>query len=184
MKIILASNSPRRKELLEQVGIEFEVMSSDVDEITDKTAPADVVMDLSRIKAEAIARNNKGVVVLAADTVVAYNGQILGKPKGEADAFKMLKLLSGKAHQVFTGVTIVDEAGESNSFFESTDVLMYENSDELIKKYIATGEPMDKAGAYGIQGKGAVLVKEIKGDYNNVVGLPLSRVCKELNFEL
>jgi len=184
MKIILASNSPRRKELLEQVGIEFEVMSSDVDEITDKTAPADVVMDLSRIKAEAIARNNKGVVVLAADTVVAYNGQILGKPKGEADAFKMLKLLSGKAHQVFTGVTIVDEAGESNSFFESTDVLMYENSDELLKKYIATGEPMDKAGAYGIQGKGAVLVKEIKGDYNNVVGLPLSRVCKELNFEL
>lgn len=184
MKIILASNSPRRKELLEQVGIEFEVMSSDVDEITDKTAPADVVMDLSRIKAEAVARNNKGVVVLAADTVVAYNGQILGKPKDEADAFKMLKLLSGKAHQVFTGVTIVDEAGESNSFFESTDVLMYENSDELIKKYIATGEPMDKAGAYGIQGKGAVLVKEIKGDYNNVVGLPLSRVCKELNFEL
>lgn len=184
MKIILASNSPRRKELLEQVGIEFEVMSSDVDEITDKTAPADVVMDLSRIKAEAVARNNKGVVVLAADTVVAYNGQILGKPKEEADAFKMLKLLSGKAHQVFTGVTIVDEAGESNSFFESTDVLMYENSDELIKKYIATGEPMDKAGAYGIQGKGAVLVKEIKGDYNNVVGLPLSRVCKELNFEL
>lgn len=184
MKIILASNSPRRKELLEQVGIEFEVMSSDVDEITDKTAPADVVMDLSRIKAEAIARNNKGVVVLAADTVVAYNGQILGKPKDEADAFKMLKLLSGKAHQVFTGVTIVDEAGESNSFFESTDVVMYENSDELIKKYIATGEPMDKAGAYGIQGKGAVLVKEIKGDYNNVVGLPLSRVCKELNFEL
>ena len=184
MKIILASNSPRRKELLEQVGIEFEVMSSDVDEITDKTAPADVVMDLSRIKAEAVARNNKGVVVLAADTVVAYNGQILGKPKDEADAFKMLKLLSGKAHQVFTGVTIVDEAGESNSFFESTDVLMYENSDELIKKYIAIGEPMDKAGAYGIQGKGAVLVKEIKGDYNNVVGLPLSRVCKELNFEL
>ena len=184
MKIILASNSPRRKELLEQVGIKFEVMSSDVDEITDKTAPADVVMDLSRIKAEAVARNNKGVVVLAADTVVAYNGQILGKPKDEADAFKMLKLLSGKAHQVFTGVTIVDEAGESNSFFESTDVLMYENSDELIKKYIATGEPMDKAGAYGIQGKGAVLVKEIKGDYNNVVGLPLSRVCKELNFEL
>ena len=184
MKIILASNSPRRKELLEQVGIEFEVMSSDVDEITDKTAPAEVVMDLSRIKAEAVARNNKGVVVLAADTVVAYNGQILGKPKDEADAFKMLKLLSGKAHQVFTGVTIVDEAGESNSFFESTDVLMYENSDELIKKYIATGEPMDKAGAYGIQGKGAVLVKEIKGDYNNVVGLPLSRVCKELNFEL
>ena len=184
MKIILASNSPRRKELLEQVGIEFEVMSSDVDEITDKTATADVVMDLSRIKAEAIARNNKGVVVLAADTVVAYNGQILGKPKDEADAFKMLKLLSGKAHQVFTGVTIVDEAGESNSFFESTDVVMYESSDELIKKYIATGEPMDKAGAYGIQGKGAVLVKEIKGDYNNVVGLPLSRVCKELNFEL
>lgn len=184
MKIILASNSPRRKELLEQVGIEFEVMSSDVDEITDKTAPAEVVMDLSRIKAEAIARNNKGVVVLAADTVVAYNGQILGKPKDEADAFKMLKLLSGKAHQVFTGVTIVDEVGESNSFFESTDVVMYESSDELIKKYIATGEPMDKAGAYGIQGKGAVLVKEIKGDYNNVVGLPLSRVCKELNFEL
>jgi septum formation protein len=180
MKIILASNSPRRKELLEQAGIDFEVKSADVDEVTDKVKPEEVVMDLSQLKAKAVACENPGRKVLAADTVVAYNGQILGKPKDEEDAFRMLKELSGQIHHVYTGVTIIDEAGTVDTFFECTAVSMYENSDELIKRYIATGEPMDKAGAYGIQGKGAVLVKEIKGDYNNVVGLPLAKVYRAL----
>ena len=180
MKIILASNSPRRKELLQQVGIDFEVQAANVEEITDKTKPDEVVMDLSLLKAKAIADKHPGRVVLAADTVVAYDGKILGKPSDEEDAFLMLSRLSGNAHQVYTGVAIVDETGNINTFSECTEVVMYENSPELIKKYIATGEPMDKAGAYGIQGKGAVLVKEIKGDYNNVVGLPLAKVYRSL----
>lgn len=180
MKIILASNSPRRKELLTQADIDFEVKSADVEEITDKTKPEEVVMDLSQLKAKAIAKDNPGRKIIAADTVVAFNGQILGKPKDEADAFRMLKELSGETHHVYTGVTIIDEAGSVNTFFECTAVTMYENSDELINRYIATGEPMDKAGAYGIQGKGAVLVKEICGDYNNVVGLPLAKVYRNL----
>ncbi len=180
MKIILASNSPRRKELLQQIGIDFEVQAANVEEITDKTKPDEVVMDLSLLKAKAIAKLNPGRVVLAADTVVAYDGKILGKPSDEEDAFLMLSRLSGNTHQVYTGVAIVDETGNINTFAECTEVVMYENSPELIKKYIATGEPMDKAGAYGIQGKGAVLVKEIKGDYNNVVGLPLAKVYRSL----
>lgn len=180
MKIILASNSPRRKELLEQAGIDFEVKSADVEEITTKTKPDEVVIELSQLKAQAVAKENNGRVVLAADTVVACDGKILGKPADEDDAFNMLKALSGKAHQVYTGVTIIAEDGKSQSFAECTEVIMYENSDELIRKYVATKEPMDKAGAYGIQGKGAVLVKEIKGDYNNVVGLPLAKVYRVL----
>ncbi len=180
MKIILASNSPRRKELLQQVGIDFEVQAANVEEVTDKTKPDEVVMDLSLLKAKAIADKNPGRVVLAADTVVAFDGKILGKPSDEEDAFLMLSRLSGNTHQVYTGVAIVDETGNINTFAECTEVVMYENSHELIKKYIATGEPMDKAGAYGIQGKGAVLVKEIKGDYNNVVGLPLAKVYRSL----
>ena len=180
MKIILASNSPRRKELLEQAGIDFEVKSADVEEITTKTKPDEVVIELSQLKAQAVAKENNGRVVLAADTVVACDGKILGKPADEDDAFNMLKALSGKAHQVYTGVTIIAEDGTSQSFAECTEVIMYENSNELIRKYVATKEPMDKAGAYGIQGKGAVLVKEIKGDYNNVVGLPLAKVYRVL----
>ncbi|MBQ8489446.1 MAG: septum formation inhibitor Maf [Pseudobutyrivibrio sp.] len=180
MKIILASNSPRRKELLTQADIDFEVKSADVEEITDKTKPEEVVMDLSQLKAKAIAKDNPGRRIIAADTVVAFNGQILGKPKDEADAFRMLKELSGETHHVYTGVTIIEEDGRVNTFYEATAVSMYDNSDELINRYIATGEPMDKAGAYGIQGKGAVLVKEICGDYNNVVGLPLAKVYRNL----
>lgn len=179
MKIILASNSPRRKELLTQAGIDFEVIAADVEEITTKTKPNEVVEELSQIKAKAVALVNPGRLVLAADTVVAFDGAILGKPKDEEDAFKMLTMLSGNTHQVYTGVTFIDADGIVNTFSECTDVTMYENSEALIKAYIATKEPMDKAGAYGIQGKGAVLVKDIKGDYNNVVGLPLARVYRE-----
>ena len=180
MKIVLASGSPRRRELLTQAGIEYTVDPADIDEVTSETLPAKVVEDLSRQKALAVAKKHKGEIVLAADTVVAFDDKILGKPKDEEDAFKMLDALSGMTHQVFTGVTLIEADGSVHTFAECTDVTMYENSKELIEAYIATGEPMDKAGAYGIQGKGAVLVKEIKGDYNNVVGLPLARVYRYL----
>ena len=180
MKIILASGSPRRRELLTQAGIEYTVEPADVEEITNETLPAKVVEDLSRIKAMAVRKNHPGEIVLAADTVVAFDDKILGKPKDEDDAFNMLTSLSSRKHQVYTGVTIVYSDGTVKTFSECTDVTMYDNSPEQIRAYIASKEPMDKAGAYGIQGLGAVLVKEICGDYNNVVGLPLARVYREL----
>ena len=180
MKIILASNSPRRKELLQQANIDFEVMSADIEEVTSKSLPGEVVEELSLMKATAVKEANPNRVVLAADTVVAFDGAILGKPKDEEDAFNMLKALSGKTHQVYTGVTIIDESGQSITFSECTEVEMYNNTDEVLKKYIATGEPMDKAGAYGIQGIGAMLVEKINGDYNNVVGLPLAKTYRTL----
>ncbi len=180
MKVILASGSPRRRELLEQANIEYTVEPADIEEVTSETRPSKVVEDLSRQKAVAVAANHKGEIVLAADTVVAFEDKILGKPQDEEDAFRMLMDLSGKTHQVYTGVTIVDTNGNINTFSECTEVTMYPNSPEAIKSYIASGEPMDKAGAYGIQGLGAVLVESIKGDYNNVVGLPLARVYRML----
>ena len=184
MKIILASGSPRRRELLSQAGIEYEVIPANVDESSDITDPRVLVEYLSKIKANAVAQDYPGRIVLAADTVVASEGHILGKPTNEAEAFDMLTKLSGKTHQVYTGVTILG-CDMDETFSECTDVTMYENSAELIRAYIATGEPMDKAGSYGIQGRGAVLIKEIRGDYNNVVGLPLARVYRELklNYE-
>ena len=180
MKIILASGSPRRRELLEQANIKYTVEPADIEEVTDETLPGKVVEDLSRQKALAVSANHKGEVVLAADTVVALDDEILGKPQDEEDAFNMLMALSGKTHQVYTGVTIVTADGSVKTFSECTEVTMYENSEDTIRDYIASKEPMDKAGAYGIQGLGAVLVESIKGDYNNVVGLPLARVYREL----
>ena len=180
MKLILASGSPRRRELLSQAGIEYIVEPADIDETTTETLPTKVVEDLSRQKALAVSKNHPGEIVLAADTVVAFDDKILGKPVDEEDAFMMLSELSGRTHQVYTGVTIVYTDGSVNTFSECTEVTMYENSPETIRNYIASGEPMDKAGAYGIQGIGAVLVESIKGDYNNVVGLPLARVYRML----
>ena len=180
MKIILASGSPRRRELLTQAGIEYIVDHADIEEITTETLPAKVVEDLSKQKAQAVWEKHQGEIVLAADTVVAFDDKILGKPADEEDAFKMLTELSGRVHQVYTGVTIIDAAGNVNTFSECTEVSMYNNSSETIRDYIASGEPMDKAGAYGIQGLGAVLVEKIHGDYNNVVGLPLARVYRVL----
>ncbi len=180
MKIVLASGSPRRRELLTQAGIEYIVDPADIEEVTAETIPSRVVEDLSRQKALAVAEKHNGEIVLAADTVVAFDDKILGKPVDEDEAFKMLTDLSGRVHQVYTGVTIVDSDGSNITFSECTDVEMFENSPEAIKSYITSLEPMDKAGAYGIQGLGAILVKGIKGDYNNVVGLPLSRVYREL----
>ena len=196
-RIILASASPRRKELLEQIGIEFEICPAKGEELITKTAPYEVVMELSKQKAEEIAsmvlsfnESHKeittptDVLVIGADTVVAHEGKILGKPKDEEDAKRMLRSLSGNTHSVFTGVTfvLIDKEGRGGEvvFYEKTDVTMHTMSELEIERYVATGEPMDKAGAYGIQGKCAIYIEKIVGDYNNVVGLPISRVYQEL----
>ncbi len=179
-KIILASASPRRKELLEQAGIPFEVIVSDADEVITKKEPGKVVEELSLCKAQAVAKRYPDRLVLGADTVVVLDGEILGKPKDEADAGRMLEMLQGRTHQVYTGVTLV--RGEKQvSFHDSADVEVYPMSEEEIDGYIRTGEPMDKAGAYGIQGKFCVFIRRIKGEYNTIVGLPVARVYHELS---
>lgn len=196
-QIILASQSPRRKELLEQIGLEFEICPAKGEEIITKTIPEEVVMELSKQKAEEVAAmvssygeshkeitTPSDILVIGADTVVAYDGKILGKPKDEADAKAMLTMLSGNTHSVFTGVTLVliDKSGRAGElvFYEKTDVKMHKMSEKEIDRYIATGEPMDKAGSYGIQGKCAIYIEKIDGDYNNVVGLPITRIYQEL----
>ncbi len=177
-KILLASKSPRRKELLKLVCADFEVASADVDEtLPHGISPGNAVLYLSKIKAEPFAESEK--IVIAADTVVAVDDKILGKPKDAADAFEMLSLLSGREHSVFTGVTLL-HGEKSKSFFCETKVEFYPLSNDEISNYIACGECFDKAGAYGIQGAGSLLVKGICGDYFNVVGLPVSRLAREL----
>ena len=194
-KIILASSSPRRRELMAQAGFAFEVLVSEADETIEAETPGEMVEVLSERKAAAVAEEIKkqgfaeeSVLLVGADTMVAIDGKKLGKPKDEKGAEEMLEELSGRTHQVYTGVTMIRlkkaENGsilqESRTFSEGTDVSFYPLTKEEIRSYIATGEPMDKAGAYGIQGKAAVFVKEIKGDYNNVVGLPIARLYQEL----
>lgn len=172
--ILLASASPRRKELLELMGLEFVVKTAGVDEtLPPDITPEEAVAYLSRIKAQAV--EGEGEIIIGADTVVAIDGCILGKPKDSADAAVMLKRLSGRKHSVFTGVTVI-YFDKINTFTSETEVEFYPLTDAEISSYIATGEPMDKAGAYGIQGKGSLLVKGITGDYFNVVGLPVSRL--------
>lgn len=180
-KIILASKSPRRRELMSLITENFEVCSADVDETLENgITPENAVLYLSEIKANPFSHlAGDDSVVIGADTVVAVDGKILGKPKDNAHAFKMLKSLSGKEHSVFTGVTLLC-GNIKKSFYEETKVCFYPLSDEEINEYISTGECSDKAGAYGIQGKGSLLVKYIKGDYFNVVGLPVSRLYREL----
>jgi len=178
--IILASASPRRKEILELADLEFDVMPSDAQEITTKTAPNEVVMELASIKAKDIyKKSEKQSMIVGADTVVAYQGQILGKPTDKADAKRMLTMLSGHTHEVYTGVCVIED-GKTKTFYEETKVTFYEISDEQIDHYIKTGEPMDKAGSYGIQGKAAVFIKGIEGDYYNVVGFPIARFLQEI----
>lgn len=178
--IILASASPRRKEILELADLEFDVMPSDAQEITTKTAPNEVVMELASIKAKDIyKKSEKQSMIVGADTVVAYQGQILGKPTDEADAKRMLTMLSGQTHEVYTGVCVIEDE-KIKTFYEETKVTFYEISDEQIDYYIKTGEPMDKAGSYGIQGKAAVFIKGIEGDYYNVVGFPIARFLQEI----
>ena len=179
--LILASGSPRRRELLSIAGLDFEVIVADIEEkIPDGATPQEAVMSLALQKADAVAKQNPERTVIGADTVVVCDGAILGKPKDEADAFKMLRALSGRVHTVCTGVAII-RGSEIKNFCEVTEVEFHELTDDEILAYVRTGEPMDKAGAYGIQGRGCVLVKRINGDYFNVVGLPVSRVYRELN---
>ena len=178
--IILASASPRRSELMTLAGFRFDVICADIDEIVpEKAMPQEVVMSLALQKAQAVAKDHRKSAVVGSDTVVALDGKILGKPRSEKEAVEMLRSLSGRIHKVYTGVAIV--CGEKvTSFFEETEVEFYTLTDQEILDYVATGEPMDKAGAYGIQGRGAVLVKRINGDYFNVMGLPISKVYREL----
>lgn len=176
--IVLASKSPRRQELIRLITDDFTVASADADEtLPHPMSPSDAVMYLSEIKARPLADGKN--TVIGADTVVALEGSILGKPKDKDDAFRMLRSLSGKTHSVYTGVTII-KGEKADTFFEKTDVEFYDLSDEEIADYISTGEPMDKAGAYGIQGYGALLVKKISGDFFNVVGLPVGKLNCEL----
>lgn len=178
--IILASGSPRRKEILDLAELDFGVMPSNAEEITTKTAPHEVVMELALIKAKDIyEKTDKQSMVVGADTVVAYQGQILGKPADKEDAKRMLFMLSGQTHEVYTGVCVIED-GEAKTFYEETKVTFYEISEDEIDHYIETGEPMDKAGSYGIQGKAAVFIKGIEGDYYNVVGFPIARFLHEI----
>ena len=182
MRFILASASPRRKELLEQIGVKFDILPATGEEVITKELPGEVVMELAKQKAEEVAKTaGADALVLGADTVVAYEGKILGKPKDEADALRMLTMLSGKEHEVYTGVALIDNRDQSmENFFERTKVTMYPVSEEEIRDYIAGGEPMDKAGSYAIQGGWAEFVERIEGDYSNVVGLPWDRFFLEL----
>lgn len=172
-KIILASASPRRRELLATVGCDFEVIVSDADETLEAgTPPSDAVEELARRKCAAVAALHPDRVVLAADTLVALDGDVLGKPADAADAAAMLHRLSGRENVVHTGVAVA-RGGRVLSAVETTRVKFRELSDGEIERYVASGEPLDKAGAYGIQAKGALLAEAIHGDYFNVVGLPL-----------
>ena len=188
-KFVLASGSPRRKELLEQMGICFEISPAHGDEIITKELPAEIVEELSCAKASEVADRyaqqsiNDTTVIIGADTIVAHGAEIMGKPADQDDAVRMLDLLQGDTHQVYTGVTLVilkDGTRSTMTFSEKTDVMMYPMTKEQIKAYVETGEPMDKAGAYAIQGKCAAYIKGIHGDYNNVVGLPVARLMQEL----
>lgn len=184
-KLILASGSPRRKEILESQGIPFEVVKSGREERTKETLPQKVVRDLSEQKALDVydrIQGKRNTVILSADTVVAKDGEIFGKPADEEDAVRMLTLLQGATHEVHTGVTLLICGDEVKTvrLQEKTEVTMYPMTEEEISSYVSSGEPMDKAGAYAIQGKCAVYIEKINGDYNNVVGLPVAAVYQEL----
>lgn len=194
MKIILASASPRRRELLKQIGLEFDIITADVEEHSDSLEPSQVVMDLSALKAEAVMEQvslqqlvmqTEDVLVIGADTIVSCDGRILGKPKDEQDAVSMLERLQDRGHQVYTGMTLLyRRTGESQpvrkQFYEETEVFFYPMSPAEIEEYVSSKDPMDKAGSYGIQGFCARYIKGIRGDYNNVVGLPVGRLYQEM----
>lgn len=187
-RVILASGSPRRKELLGELFPKFEIIPAKGEETYQASLPGEIVKELSLQKAEEVFRQentkSKGsLLVIGADTIVVKEGQVLGKPVDEEEAFSMLSALSGTSHQVYTGVSLcykIEEKNLQKSFYEKTRVCFWPMSREEIRAYIASGDPMDKAGAYGIQSGGKRYVKEIEGDYLNVVGLPLSRLYQEL----
>lgn len=179
MEIILASASPRRKDLLEQLGLRFSIKSSSVEEkLPEELDPGQLAEGLARLKARDIAASLSSGLVIGADTIVVSGSTILGKPAGPEEAAVMLRGLSGKEHQVITGLALVDAGtGRERLAHEVTSVWFRDLEEEEIAAYIASGEPLDKAGAYAIQGLGAIFVTRIEGCYSNVVGLPLTRLC-------
>ena len=184
-KIILASNSPRRRELLSALGLEFEVIPDNTPEcIGEDMTPCEVVMELARFKGNNVLKKldyAEDAVIIAADTVVSVDNRILGKPHSKEEAEEMLKLLSGRSHFVYTGVYVIENnGGKSANFYEKTEVCFKSLDINEIKDYINTGEPMDKAGAYGIQNFGSLFVEGLNGDYFNVVGLPVCKLGKVL----
>lgn len=195
-RIILGSASPRRKELLEQIGIEFEIVVSSKEENYRSTEPEEIVKELALMKAENVAEEaaRKGkdsrssylqnVLIVGADTIVVRDGEILGKPSDEEAAFAMLESLQGRVHQVYTGVALLDFDGNGEkktvSHAEETKVYVHEMTEEEIRRYLSAGESMDKAGAYGVQGRFAAYIDRIEGDYYNVVGLPVAYVYRKL----
>lgn len=179
IKYILASGSPRRKDLLSIYIDNFDIVPADIDENINPALP--IQQEIERIASEkaAAVNANDECAVIAADTVVVKNGAVYGKPLDEADAVRILKILRGAVHTVITSVA-VSYKGELTVFSETTDVTFFEYSDDIIDWYVSTGEPLDRAGAYAIQGLGSVLVEGINGDYNNVVGLPLAKLMRTL----
>lgn len=182
-KIILASASPRRKELLERAGVQFEICPGNGEEHITSNKPEEIVKELSEQKAmAAVFPAEEGTVIIGSDTIVAFEGKVLGKPSDEEDAVKTLLMLQGNTHQVYTGVTVLEYRGSQWRklvFAERTDVTFYPVSENEIREYVKTGEPMDKAGSYGIQGLFGIYVKGISGEYANVVGLPVGRLFYE-----
>lgn len=186
LKIVLASRSPRRKKLLQQLGLIFEIFPSKAEEIPSTNAPNEVVVELAHQKAVEVAHHSPGALVIGADTIVVLAGKILSKPEHPQHAIEMLQALSGRTHTVYTGVSFVKTSNdgkitEKHSFYEETKVSFSKLSQAEIEKYVATGSPLDKAGAYGIQDDwGSVFVNRIEGDYYNVVGFPLNRFYNEI----
>ncbi len=201
MNVILASNSPRRKEILSQVGIKFDVVPSTVEEKTVKTNPSEVVLDLSMQKADDVSYKVKdSAIIIGADTVVCIDKRILGKPQDEAEAIRMVRQLQGRSHTVYTGVSVIIKTAENGydkyeqtglqrfhkktiQFYEETTVHVNHMSEKEIEEYVKSGESLDKAGGYAIQGRFASFVKGISGDYNNVVGFPISKLYQALKRE-
>lgn len=181
-KIILASASPRRCEILEKLGIPFSKKPSSFDEsLVQLNDPIELVKTLSFRKAMNVLEGcSEEVLIIGADTVVTFQGIVLGKPKDEQQAFDYLKMLSGNSHDVYSGIAIIDENNHHYIHYDHTRVTMHQMEDYAIKRYIETKEPLDKAGAYGIQGIGATFVRKIDGDYFNVMGLPISKLIEGL----
>ena len=179
--IILASKSPRRKELLKKINKPFTCISADIDETLDLSSGLEkAVINLAFRKANYVLERYENSLVIGADTIVTIDNSVLGKPRDERDAFNILKQLSGKTHKVMTGVCIITD-NRMDSFCDVSEVTFFPYSDQEIYEYISTGEPMDKAGAYGIQGQGALLVKHINGDFYSIMGLPIAKINKILS---
>lgn len=178
---ILASSSPRRKEIFERLNIPFEIVSSDVEETSVQASEVtQYVKEVALLKARDVAKKVSGRVIIGADTIVAKDNQLLHKPTSHDEAISHLRTLRGTAHEVLTAVAIIEENGEETTFVEKTKVIFKNASDELLEAYVATGDPFDKAGGYGIQTDGVFLVDRIEGDYLNVVGLPLATLSEQL----